>query len=467
MPGARVRRRRALLVIDDDRLLGQAVRDRLGSDSLQVLLAHSAADGLAACSAGAVDVVLLDQKLPDGDGYALCKPILEANGATRIVFATGYPSFDNALQALKAGAHDYLCKPFELEELALVVRRCLSVQDLERAERLQDYRRARDGEEAVLVGGLARVREVVALAAPFGAPVLVTGETGTGKGLVAKSIHFGGPRRHGPFISVNCAALPENLIEAELFGWERGSFTGAVGSREGVIELAEGGTLFLDEIGEMPLHLQTKLLTLIEEKEVKRVGGRVARTIDARIVAATNADLESRVAAGQFRPDLYYRLNVIRVHVPPLRERSPDIPELAEHLLQRMVGRGRRAALGRHELERLMAYPWPGNVRELRNVLERSLVLHGDPLRPSELLAAVRERPVAPREAAPEAGEELALEAVELRHIQKVLRLQGGNLSRSARLLGISLSTLKRKLKLHCLRETAPREAILGRTGSE
>jgi DNA-binding NtrC family response regulator len=467
MPEALVKRKRALLVIDDDRLLGQAVRDLLQSEFLRVTLAHTAADGLAACAADAVDVVVLDQRLPDGEGSSLCKPILDANGATRIVFVTAYPSFDNAVQALKAGAHDYLCKPFELEELALVVRRCLSVQDLERAERLQDYRRAKDGEEAVLVGGLARIREVLALAAPFDSPVLVTGETGTGKNLVAKSFHFDGPRRQGPFISVNCAALPENLIEAELFGWERGSFTGAVGSREGVIELAEGGTLFLDEIGEMPLHLQSKLLTLIEEKEAKRIGGRVARPIDARIVAATNVELESRVAAGHFRADLYYRLNVIRVHVPPLRERKPDIPSLAEHLLQRMVGRGRSPSLAQDEIERLMAYPWPGNVRELRNVLERSLVLHRDPLRPSELLADVREAARAPERAAPAPDEELSLEAVELRHIQRVLQHQGGNLSRSARLLGISLSTLKRKLRQGDRREIVPGELTLGRTGSE
>ncbi len=454
MSGTPLKKRRTLLVVDDDRLLCKAVRDHLQSELLHVLAAHTAADGLGVCASGVVDVVVLDQKLPDGEGYALCRPILEANGGTRIVFVTGYPSFDNALQALKAGAHDYLCKPFELEQLALVVRRCLSLQELERAERLQDWRSAKDGEEAVLVGGLGAVREVLALATPSDSPVLITGETGTGKNLVAKAIHFGGPRRHGPFISINCAALPENLIEAELFGWERGSFTGAVGSREGVAEMAEGGTLFLDEIGEMPLHLQAKLLSLIEEREVKRIGGRTARPVDVRIAATTNADLESRVAAGLFRPDLYYRLDVIRVRVPSLRERKADIPQLCEHLLQRMAGRGRRPAVAPGEIERLMAYPWPGNVRELRNVLERSLVLRRDPLRPSELLAEPRGTRNEPAEAALETGVEgLDLETVERRHIQKVLRLQAGNLSRSARLLRISLSTLKRKAKQYGLRE--------------
>ncbi len=462
MRDATVKRKRTLLVIDDDRLLCRAVRDRLASESLGVVVAHTAADGLAACTAGAVDVVVLDQKLPDGEGRSLCEPILGTNGQAKIIFVTGYPSFDNAVQALKAGAHDYLCKPFELEELALVVRRCLAMLDLEKAERLQDYRSAKDGEEAVLVGGpaLARVRQVLALATPSDAPVLVTGETGTGKNLVAKSIHFGARRRLGPFISINCAALPENLIEAELFGWERGSFTGAVGSRDGVVEMAEGGTLFLDEIGEMPLHLQAKLLSLIEDKEVKRIGGRTARPVDARIVAATNADLESLVASRRFRSDLYYRLNVIRVHVPPLRQRKGDVPGLCEHLLRRMVGRGRRPELAPGELERLTEYAWPGNVRELRNVLERSLVLHRDPLRPSELLSEPRGTGREPVESAPEtAAGELALEALERRHIGKVLNLQAGNLSRTAKLLGISLSTLKRKVKQYGIRGPAPARA--------
>jgi DNA-binding NtrC family response regulator len=456
-----VKQPRTLLVLDDDRLLCQAVRDGLSSDSLRVVEAHTAAEGLAACSREAVDVVVLDQRLPDAAGPDLCRPILAANEATRIVFVTAFPSFDNALQALKEGAHDYLCKPFELEQLALVVKRSLSVRELERVERLQRYRSARDREEAVLVGELQSVREVLRLATPFDTPVLVTGETGTGKDLVAKSIHFGSPRRQGPFVSVNCAALPENLIEAELFGWERGAFTGAVERREGVIEMAEGGTLFLDEIGEMPLHLQSKLLGFLEDRETRRVGGRSARRVDARIVAATNAELESQIAAGRFRSDLYYRLNVIRVHMPPLRERREDIPALAEALLGRVVGPSRRPSLAPGEPERLMAYSWPGNVRELRNVLERSLVLHREPLRPSELLGRTEPRaaPEAPADPTGVAAEDLSLEAVERRHIQSVLRLHSGNLARSARALGISLSTLKRKVKGY-------REFIPDRTGS-
>ncbi len=442
-------RKRRLLVIEDDRLLCKAIRDRLASDGLDVLTAHGAAEGLAACNAGAFDVVVLDQKLPDGDGHALCHPILQLHPAAKIVFVTAYPSFDNAVQALKAGAHDYLSKPFELDELGLAVERCISTARLERVERREAYRSDREREGAVLVGGegLAAARELIELAARSESPVLVTGETGTGKNLAAKAIHFGGPRRDGPFVSLNCAALPENLIEAELFGWERGAFTGAAAAREGLVEMADGGTLFLDEIGEMPLHLQSKLLSLLEDREVRRLGARTSRPIDLRTVAATNADLEARMAAGRFRADLYYRLDVIRVRLPPLRERLADLPLICDHLLARMAGRGREPGLASGELGRLAAYRWPGNVRELRNVLDRSLVLHGDPLRPSELLAPARGEPVRANADAPL----LPLGDVEREHVVRTVQHHDGNLARSARSLGISLSTLKRMLKRYGL----------------
>ncbi len=454
--------KRRLLVVDDDLLLCQAVRDRLGSDRLEVVEAHTAAKGLEACAAGPVDVMLLDQRLPDGEGRALCEPVLRLHPHCKIIFSTGYPSFDNAVEAIKAGAHDYLCKPFETEEIRLAVRRALETLDLERVERLESYRATKDGEATGLVGaeGFAAVRDLVRRAAHSESPVLVTGETGTGKSLVAKAVHFAGPRRPRPFVSLNCASLPENLVEAELFGWERGAFTGAVAAREGVMEMAEGGTLFLDEIGEMAVHLQSKLLSVLEEKTVKRVGGRAVREIDVRIVAATNSDLEVRVADGRFRPDLFYRLNVLRLHLPPLRDRPADIPLLCDHLLRRMVGQRPVPAVAEGEVERLMAYRWPGNVRELRNVLERSLVLHGDRLRPCELLG-----PAAAPHGAPGGGQEeegdSSLAAMERRHVTRVLHRHGGNLARSARALGISLSTLKRKAKRLGLRQ-----ADSGPTGS-
>ncbi len=441
---------RTLLVVDDDPLIARAIHDRLSSDVLEVIAAHDAASGLDACEKRSVDVVVLDQRLPDGDGHALCGRIHELHPAAKIVFVTAYPSFDHAVQALKAGAYDYLCKPFELEALAVSVRRCCDSLDLERAERREAYRKAKDGEESVLVGrgdAMERVRAALRLAAGSDAPVLVTGETGTGKNLVAKAIHFGGPRSAGPFIALNCAALPEHLVEAELLGWDRGAFTGAVASREGVVEMADGGTLFLDEIGEMPVQLQTKLLSILEDREVRRLGGRSARKIDLRVVAATNADLEERVAGGRFRPDLFYRLDVVRMRLPPLRERPGDVPELCRHLLRKLAGARRDVSIAAEELERLQAYRWPGNVRELRNILERSLVLHRDRLRPSELLAAVGRvaPPTSPREPALEGT--FSLEAVERRHIEAALLREEGNLARTARALGIALTTLKRKLK--------------------
>jgi len=442
--------RRRLLLVEDDTLLCRAVSDALASETLEVAAAHTAAAGLAACTDRPVDIVVLDQRLPDGDGRSLCERILAVNADTKIVFVTAYPSFESAVTALKAGAHDYLCKPFSVEELGIAVRRCLGALDLERVERLEAYRAVKDRQEAMLVGGvgLDPVRDVVARAARAEASVLVTGETGTGKTLVAKAIHFGGPRRVGPFITLNCAALPDSLIESELFGWERGAFTGAVDAREGVIAMAEGGTLFLDEIGEMPLHLQAKLLNVLEERQVRRLGGRTSRAVNFRLVAATNAHLEERVAAGAFRPDLYFRLNVIQIRMPPLRERTADLPPLCEHLLHGIAGRN-GAQLAPGEIERLAAYAWPGNVRELRNILERSVVLHRDPLRPSELLAPRALAAEAPPGAAlqDDAPADLTLLDVEMRHIQRALVRNGGNLTRTAKALGISLSTLKRRVK--------------------
>ncbi|MEW5852694.1 MAG: sigma-54 dependent transcriptional regulator [Myxococcota bacterium] len=470
-------KKRNVLMVDDDTLLTRAVVDHLSSGETDVLTAHSASDAMRICAERAVDVVILDQRLPDGPGHALCQPILQMQPTAKIIFITAFPSFDNAVKALKAGAHDYLSKPFDLGELHHAVSRCLKVLELEKVERVHAYRTTRDGQEVSLIAGpgMDAVRAMIDVAARVDAPVLVTGETGTGKNLVAKAIHHGGARRSRPFISLNLASVPENLIEAELFGWERGAFTGADRGRDGLVEMAEGGTLFLDEVGEMPLHLQAKLLTVLEEKEIRRLGGRSTRVADVRILAATKADLDELVKARRFRSDLYYRLNVIRVHLPPLRERTSDLPRLCIHLLERMTGPGRAPQLAPGELEVLMAYPWPGNVRELRNVLERSHLLHHAPLRPSELLATEprapatepfrsgvaraaeqdgKARPPAGQEnVTPLTSEELSLEQVERGHIERVFHRHGRNLARTARALAISLSTLKRKVKRYGLRD--------------
>jgi len=440
---------KTLLVIDDDRIYAEAVKDYFDKEKIAVLTAHTAQEGIAVCSRQIVDVVLLDQQLPDAEGHTLCPEILKYNDQTKIIFATAYPSFEHAVAAIRQGAYDYLTKPFELEALRLAVGQALRTLELERYEQLQNYRGTRENAETVFIGGenLGEIMKMKELAARSDSPVLITGETGTGKTMLAKTIHYQSARNSAPFISINCAALPETLIEAELFGYEKGAFTGAAASRKGIFEMAEGGTLFLDEIGEMPLHLQAKLLSVIDDKLIRKLGGTSTRSVNVRIIAATGVDLSS--ATGKtFRKDLFYRLSVLQIHLPPLRERRGDIPPLSNYLLGTLNG-NKKTTLSFDEQERLMAYDWPGNVRELRNVLERSLMLQqGAELRPS-LLLDQKKNPSAPVSDAQPANphEILSLEELEKRHIRYALELLGNNFTKTAKTLGISLSTLKRKIK--------------------
>jgi DNA-binding NtrC family response regulator len=442
-----IKTRKNFLIIDDDRVFSNAVRDYLSGDSVEVLIAHTAAEGINRCRQKMIDVVLLDQQLPDAEGHTLCPAILQCNDQTKIIFSTAFPSFDNAIKAIRAGATDYLSKPYDLEELSLSVRQAFRTLELENTEQIQDYRSTRESEDTVLVGGegLSEIKKMVGLAATSDSPVLITGETGTGKTLVAKAIHYGGPSPKAPFISINCASLPETLIEAELFGYEKGAYTGAVSSRKGLFEMAEGGTLFLDEIGEMPVHLQAKFLSVLEEKKLRRLGSESVRTVSVRIIAATGLKLEDFLGK-TFRKDLYYRLSVIRLHIPPLRERRSDIPQLCNHLMKTMSG-GHEVTLSDEESERLSRYDWPGNVRELKNILERAFLLQkGREFRPADLLG----RTPQPQTAGTGSGSDaplLTLEEVEMRHIRSTLDRLSGNYTQAAKALGISLSTLKRKLK--------------------
>jgi DNA-binding NtrC family response regulator len=438
--------KRTLLVIDDDRVFGVAVRDYLSSDVVEVLLANKAADGLTLCTHRKVDVVVLDQQLPDGEGYTLCPDILKYNEQTKIIFSTAFPSFENAVKAIRAGAFDYLSKPYDLEELALAVKQALRTLELEQIEQVMDYRRKHEMEGTVIIGGqgIADVMQLIEIAAFTDSPVLITGETGTGKNVVAKSIHYKSKADKAPFISINCASLPENLIEAELFGYEKGAFTGATKAKKGIFEMAEGGTLFLDEIGEMPMHLQSKLLGAIEDNAIRRIGGNVAKPVNVRVIAATNHDLE-RTLGTSFRKDLYYRLSVIRIHLPPLRDRKGDIPALCSYLIESITGRD--IEVSDREMIELMKYDWPGNVRELRNILERSVLLQkGSVIEPSELLGD-RTAPAQSIRETQNMAEMITLEAMENRHIRQVLDTLSSNYTRAAKVLGISLSTLKRKLK--------------------
>jgi transcriptional regulator with PAS, ATPase and Fis domain len=332
------------------------------------------------------------------------------------------------------------------------VGQALRTIDLEAVEQIQTYRSHKDSEETVLIGrsgGLSEVYRLVEMAAATDAPVLITGQTGVGKNVLAKTIHYTGASQKNAFVTINCAAIPENLIEDELFGHEKGAFTGAHSVRKGLFEMAEGGTLFLDEIGTLPLHLQSKLLGVLDDKAIRRIGGESVRPVDVRILAATNTEIEKAVANGTFREDLYYRLNVVRIHLPPLRERLQDIPDLS-HFFVGQIAPDQSITVPDSEMERLQQYDWPGNIRELRNIIERAIILReGSVLRPSALLTGIQNLTIPPRPSSPDEPSLLSLSEVEEKHIRETLRRLSDNHTRAAKALGISRSTLKRKIKTY------------------
>lgn len=445
--------KRKILIIDDNDIFCESVQDLLTDDNTEVMAAHMGQDGLKICTEHKIDIVILDQKLPDTQGVSLCPAILKQNEQTKIIFVTAYPSFANAIDAIKVGAHDYLSKPFEMAELELTIKQAFRTQELEKAELIQNYQNSRESEENDLIAGegaFDEIKRMIDLAADSDAPVLITGETGTGKNVVARAIHYKSPLPSKLFLTANCAAFPENLIEAELFGSEKGAFTGASSTRKGIFELAEGGTLLLDEIGSMPFHLQSKLLGVLEEKKVRRIGGESVKPINVRVIAAANNDLEQAVREKSFRNDLYYRLSVIRIHLPPLRERKEDIPKLCEYFIGKM-SRDPHLRLSATELTRLQEYEWPGNVRELKNVIERSLIIQrGQTLRPSLLLTNTVVAPLN-RPSSMQDADIIPLEESEKKWILLALKKFNGNYSQSSKALGISLSTLKRKVKSYHL----------------
>lgn len=434
-----------LLIVEDDALFGQAVKDDLSSSALGCVVAQTLSEARRALrSQTSFEVVLLDNHLPDGSGLDIVQDVLRTNDRTKIIFVTAFPTFESAVQALKNGAYDYISKPIELDELHLTIKRALRASSLEAVEQVAVYRRDKEREKASIIGAgkdFEDIQEIVFRAANSAASVLITGETGTGKNVVAKNIHYASAARNAPFISVNCAALPENLIEAELFGVEKGAFTGATNSRKGTFELADGGTLFLDEIGEMPVALQTKLLSALEDRSFRRIGGEHFRQVNARIIAATNAEPHKAIIEKRFRSDLFYRLSVIQIHLLPLRERRASIPVLTRHFIEQLAPH-RRLEISNAELDFLANYDFPGNVRELRNIVERCLILGAeDQIFPSKIVSngVVSEAVKIP--------DALTLAEVEKRFILSKFSACSYNLARTAHALDISLSTLKRKLR--------------------
>jgi two-component system, NtrC family, response regulator AtoC len=439
-----------LLVVDDDQVARELLAETLAREGYRVRVAGGGEEALRLAGAEPFDMALVDLRMPDLDGLGVLKQLAMIQPDLPVVILTAFATIETAIEAVNAGAFDYLSKPFRMEEIKIVVRRTLDARRLAR-ENLQ-YRqelRARYGFEGLIGQShqMVEIYKLIARMAALDTTVLIEGETGTGKELVARAIHGASARAARPFVVVDCAALPETLFESELFGHERGAFTGAFAARRGLLETSTGGTCVLDEIGELTAPLQAKLLRTLQERSIRRVGGNDAIPVDVRVIAATNRDLRRLVADGGFRDDLYYRLNVVTITVPPLRERASDIPLLAQHFLEIFARRSGRPIrrLAPEAVALLAGYRWPGNVRELEHVIERATALSAaETLLPDDLPPHLREeRDRAPR--LPADG--MTLEDVKRWYVNKVLEESGGNKLRAAELLGIDRRTLYRILE--------------------
>jgi DNA-binding NtrC family response regulator len=448
-----------ILVADDDAVARELLADALKQEGYAVEAFASGEEVIARGRRGGVDLVLTDIRMGAVDGLTVLREFKRMSPDTAVVVLTAFGSLEGAIEAIKQGAYDYLAKPFKKEEIKLVVHRsldhCHLVQENARfREELKGKGKGTD-EWSPLVGSSTAMLEVyklVARVAESKSTVLLQGESGTGKELIARAIHANGPRRDKPFIPVNCGALPDTLLESEMFGYERGAFTGAVGTKTGLFEAANGGTLFLDEIGELGPSLQVKLLRVMQDQEVRRVGGTGSTKVDVRIIAATNRDLEQLVKEGKFRDDLFYRLNVVPITLPSLAERREDIPMLVHHFFEKYRAGSSHGVHG--VLPKTMAllrqYRWPGNVRELENVIERAVSLsHGPLVTPEDLPEAVRQGSIDEGDGKlsqedPTHEAHLTLEEVEKRHLIRVLKETKGNKVKAAKILGIDRRTLYR-----------------------
>jgi two-component system, NtrC family, response regulator AtoC len=463
-----------LLVVDDEPNLRKVLSAQLQRDGYDVHTAEDGEQALDVLRDHHIDLVITDLKMPKLDGMELLRRVVAMDDELPVVMITAHGTVDNAVEALKTGAFDYITKPFDQAEVRSVVQKALRTRDLSATEATRAPEAvSQEGARYGIIGqspGILDVYSVLDRVADTPTTVLITGESGTGKELVARALHENSSRREKPFIKVNCAAIPKDLMESELFGYERGAFTGAVGSKPGRFELASGGTLFLDEIGSIPVEMQVKLLRALQESEFERVGGIKTIRVDVRLVAATNSDLKKEIALGSFREDLYYRLNVVPIRLPPLRERADDISQLCRHFIDKFNARLKKKVVGfEPDAERALdVYPWPGNIRELENVIERAVLFSdGITIRRSDLPPEVREGTALPRpnqasqppppdvRSADGLKEQVkaAMSRLERDLIQKALEQTNGNVTHAARLLKISRKGLQLKMKELSLRE--------------
>jgi DNA-binding NtrC family response regulator len=447
-----------ILVIEDKESMTKMLRDALEAEGYNVISAQNGLQGINQIKESRIDLVLTDLKLPEKDGIDVLKAAKEENQLMPVIVMTAYGSVETAVTAMKEGAFDFITKPFDIDHLLMLIKRALETQRVLTENILLKEEFASKLGLPVIIGKSEKITDVAELVqkvAPTKTTVLLLGESGTGKELFARAIHNLSPRRNYPFVPINCAAIPKELLESELFGHEKGSFTGADAKKFGKFELADGGTIFLDEVGDMDLILQSKLLRAIEESEIERVGGLKTIKVDVRIVAASNKDLDKAVEDKSFREDLYYRLNVFPVKIPPLKERKEDIPLLVEYFINKycLELKTSQKSISKDALDILMNYHWKGNVRELENTLERAIILcDGDSITTEHIALTQRSEPVSAEqlslsEATLEDVAKRALKIAETQRIVEALRQTKGNKSKASELLRVSYKTLLTKIK--------------------